>query len=274
MTFHSYQFIFLALPACYLAFLLAFRIGGWDGAFRLLAVASLAFYALWSPILLAILMASVVANFSIGDLILRANGKRTLAASLLAFGIGGNLLALGYLKYANFLIDIGSALGVTNLDYILLIVPIGVSFYTFIQIGYLIEAHAGQVERPTFWRYILFATFLPCVTAGPLVQQREMLSQMKGRGDQAYNSETLAAGLTMFAMGLFKKVVFADNLQPIADAIFQGAANGQMISNGTAWLGSICYALQLYFDFSGYSDMAVGIGCIFGLKLPVNFAHK
>ena len=291
MTFNSYQFICLALPMLYIGFLLAFRAQGWPGAFRFLAVASLAFYSAWSlPTVstwaltqasltaiarslapLAILSASVVANYAVGNLILRCKDQRRRATLLLFAGLAGNMLALGYLKYANFLIDIVNLTSITNAGHIGMIVPIGMSFYTFIQIGYLIDAYAGQVERPAFWNYVLFATFLPCVTAGPLVQQREIFAQMQDRRDAAFNPLTLAAGLTMFALGLFKKVVFADNLAPFADAVFNGVAAGEAATAATAWLGSICYALQLYFDFSGYSDMALGIGFIFGIRLPLNF---
>ena len=291
MTFHSYQFICLVLPVLYFGFLLAYKAQGWAGAFRFLGIASLSFYSAWSlPPLsawawslesfatvarslapLAILMASVIANYAIGNMILRFRDNRRLASALLFLGLGGNFLALGYLKYANFLIDIANLTTIASAGHIGLIVPIGMSFYTFIQVGYLIDAYAGQVERPTFWNYVLFATFLPCVTAGPLVQQREMFDQMRDRRDSAFNPSTLAAGLTMFALGLFKKTVFADNLAPFSDAVFNGVAAGEWASAGTAWLGSTCYALQLYFDFSGYSDMALGIGCIFGLKLPLNF---
>ena len=271
MTFHSYNFILIVLPALYMGFLLAHKAHGWTGAFRFLAVGSLIFYSAWSYILLAILMASVAGNYVIGNAILKFRENPRIALALLFVGLLANGSALIYLKYVNFLIDISNQITSFDASHVVLIVPIGVSFYTFVQIGYLVEAYAGQVEKVDFWRYTLFATFLPCVTAGPLVQQREMFDQMKERHDPAFNPITLATGLTMFMMGLFKKVVFADQLQPMSDAVFNGAAEAGTISTGIAWLGSVCYALQLYFDFSGYSDMALGIGCIFGLKLPLNF---
>lgn len=271
MVFHSYQFILFVLPLCYAGFVLSHRIGGWNAAFAFLTGASLAFYAQWSVTLLALLMASVVANFSVGSLLMRVRARPTFASTVLILSIAANLFALGYLKYANFLIDIANHAG-AGFSHINLIIPIGVSFYTFIQIGYLIEVYAGQVDRPTFGQYVLFATFFPCVTAGPLVQQKEMFAQLKDRADKAFNPATLAAGLTMFSMGLFKKVVFADQIAPYAETVFQAVFTGQGLSALVAWLGATCYALQLYFDFSGYSDMAVGLGCIFGIKLPLNFA--
>ena len=271
MSFHSYQFFCVILPVLYGGYLLAYRALGWTGAFRFLAIASLAYYSAWSLMLVGVLIASVVANYLIGDQILRNRDDRRRSGLLLAVGLGGNVLALCYLKYANFLLDIAGSVAQQDYGHISLLVPVGMSFYTFVQIGYLVDAHAGQVDKQEFWHYVLFATFLPCVTAGPLVQQREMFDQMKGRRDRAFNPVTLAAGVTMFAMGLFKKVVFADQLQPVSDAVFNGVALGQSASFATAWVGSICYSLQLYFDFSGYSDMALGIGCIFGLRLPLNF---
>lgn len=270
MVFHSYQFILGALPLCYAGFLLAYRIGGWTAAFGFLTAASLAFYAQWSPVLLGILLASVLCNYAVGQLLLINRKRPRLSSALLIGGIVGNISALGYLKYANFLIDIANVAG-AGFSHINLIVPIGVSFYTFIQIGFLIEAFAGRVENPGFGRYVLFATFFPCVTAGPLVQQQEMFAQLKDRRDSAFNPASLAAGLTMFSMGLFKKVVFADQIAPYADAVFSASVEGQAFGAVVAWLGAICYALQLYFDFSGYSDMAIGLGCVFGIRLPINF---
>ncbi len=271
MAFYSFQFIFGALPVCYACFLLAHRLAGWPGAFRFLALASLAFYAQWSPLLLAILIASVISNFGFVTLMDRLAHKRKAAGTVLTAAIAANLLALGYLKYVNFFVDIANSVGGSSIPHIALIVPIGVSFYTFIQIGYLIETYAGQVQRHDFGNYLLFATFFPCVTAGPLVLQREMMEQMNDRSDSAFDANRLAAGLTMFCIGLFKKVVFADQIAPFADAAFNGVVAGQAIGGVAAWLGALCYTLQLYFDFSGYSDMAIGLGCMFGLMLPLNF---
>ncbi len=272
MAFHSYEFIFGALPACYIGFVLAHRFGGWPTAFAFLAVASVAFYAQWAVSLAAVLMASVVANYLAGELIMRLVGKaRRFAGPVLVAALVGNIAALGYFKYTNFFIDIANQVTGAAAPHVSLLVPIGVSFFTFIQIGYLIEAYNGQVESPGFVRYVLFATFLPCVTAGPLVLQREMFDQMKNRTDAALDAMRLATGGTLFAFGLFKKVVLADSIAPFADAVFDGAAVGQAVAPLAAWIGSTCYALQLYFDFSGYSDMALGLGYIFGLKLPLNF---
>lgn len=271
MAFHSFQFILGVLPIVFAGFVAAHRVGGWTMAFNFLAVASLAFYAQFGVALLAILLVSVTFNYAAGVVIQRNADNRRLAGMILVGAIVANLLALGYLKYANFLLDIVNQLAQTGAPRLSLLVPIGMSFFTFIQIGYLVEVHNGQVERPSFPRYVLFATFFPAVTAGPLVLQREMFGQFGERTDKAFDATRIAAGLTLFGIGLFKKVVLSDSIAPIANSVFDGVAAGQIIHSSDAWLGSISYALQLYFDFSGYSDMAIGLGCIFGIKLPLNF---
>ena len=271
MVFNSFEFLLVFLPLCYLGFLLVHAVAGWRGVYPYLALASLVFYAQWSIGLAAILLGSVLCNFAAANLIIarRAAGQPTRL--LLGAAVTANLLALGYLKYANFLIDVVNTVAGPELSHLALLMPIGVSFYTFIQIGYLVEAHNGQAVRPSFGRYALFATFFPYVTAGPLVLQREMAEQMKDRDEPAFCGWRMSVGLTLFGMGLFKKVVLADTIAPYADAAFNGVAAGAVIGPVDAWAGALCYTLQLYFDFSGYSDMAIGLGYLFGLKLPLNF---
>ncbi len=271
MVFNSFQFLLVFLPVCYVGFLLCHRFLGWNGVFPYLALASLVFYAQFSPVLAVVLALSVVANFFAGQMILRLHELRSLAGTVTTVAVIANLAVLGYFKYTNFFIDIvnsASGAGFSHLDIIL---PVGVSFYTFIQIGFLLEAYSGQVGKITFARYALFATFFPCVTAGPLVLQREMFEQMEEKKGPAFSPAALSVGLTMFGMGLFKKVVLADSIAPYADVAFNGVAGGAGIGMVEAWTGSLAYSLQLYFDFSGYSDMAIGLGYMFGIKLPLNF---
>jgi alginate O-acetyltransferase complex protein AlgI len=271
MSFSSYQFLLGFLPVLYLVYRLAQYLGGRQTALRVLAAGSVLFYAFFGTTLLAVLMISVVANYLAGQIIMRLGENRRLAGRVLLGAVATNIVALGYLKYTNFFIDIANQLGGSGFSHIHLLVPVGVSFFTFIQIGYLVEAYNGQVERPDFGRYVLFATFLPCVTAGPLVLQREFLEQTKGDDAGANHARRLAVGLTLFAIGLFKKVVLADSIAPHVDAVFGGVALGHGVDVATAWAGALGYALQLYFDFSGYSDMALGLGVMFGIKLPLNF---
>jgi alginate O-acetyltransferase complex protein AlgI len=271
MVFSSYQFIFLFLPATYVCFVIAHRLGGWPAAIRLLAAASLAFYAMLGVLLFAVLMGSLLFNYTLGHLIARRSDQPKLARSMMLAGIAANIGLLGYLKYTNFLIDVVNQVSGTGFNHLALLVPVGVSFFTFIQIGYLIDAYNGQMIRSNFSRYIIFGAFFPCVTAGPLVMHREIMEQLDSRTGGAFNIRNLVTGLTMFGMGLFKKVALADSISPYANRVFDSVATGGAADALTAWIGATCYALQLYFDFSGYSDMALGIAFIFGIRLPLNF---
>jgi D-alanyl-lipoteichoic acid acyltransferase DltB (MBOAT superfamily) len=271
MIFNSWEFILIYLPLVFAAFAVAQRYGGWQSAYVVLGLASLIFYGFFSPLLLGILSVSVVSNFVIGNVLISAAAAGKPSRSLLIFAILGNLGALAYFKYSNFLIDIANQYTGGSYSHLDIILPIGISFYTFIQIGYLVEANSGQVKSQPFSRYLTFATFFPCVTAGPLVMQKEFFSQLEDRTDSFWNGRRIAAGLIMFSMGLFKKVVFADSIAPFANNTFDAVAGGQSIDIVAAWVGALAYTLQLYFDFSGYSDMALGLGAIFGILLPLNF---
>ena len=229
------------------------------------------FYAQFSALLAVILATSVVLNFLAGRFIIEINDKRSAASMVTTVSVIANLVALGYFKYTNFFIDVTNQVSDAGFSHFDIILPVGISFYTFIQIGFLLEAYNGQAEKVSFSRYALFATFFPCVTAGPLVLQREMFQQMEEKKGPAFTSVAVAVGLTLFGIGVFKKVILADSIAPFANIAFDGVAAGAAIGAIEAWVGSLCYAMQLYFDFSGYSDMAVGLGFMFGIKLPLNF---
>ena len=271
MAFNTFQFILVFLPLVYLGFLLVHRLMGWAAVYPYLALASLAFYAQFSYLLAAILVGSVVLNFTAATVIRRLREGGKSAGWATAFAVAANIFALGYFKYTNFFIDITNSVGGTGFSHLNIIVPVGVSFFTFTQIGFLLESHSGQVGKVGFAKYSLFATFFPVVTAGPLLLQREIFPQMEDKQGPAFSTVALSVGLTMFGIGLFKKVILADSIAPYADLAFDGVALGAGIDMLNAWMGSLAYTLQLYFDFSGYSDMAVGLGFIFGLKLPLNF---
>lgn len=271
MVFSSYQFIFMFLPATYVAFLLAHRIGGWNAAIYVLAGASFVFYAMWGAALLVVLAGSLAFNYLLGGFIAGNAEQPQRSRQFLLLGITANLVLLGYLKYANFFIDIANQASGAGFNHLHLLVPVGVSFYTFIQIGYLIDAYNGQLIRSGFARYVVFGAFFPCVTAGPLVMHREILEQLEQRSGSAFKPRFLVTGLTMFGMGLFKKVALADSISPYADSVFNAVHAGGSVDLLTSWIGATAYALQLYFDFSGYSDMALGIAFIFGIRLPLNF---
>jgi alginate O-acetyltransferase complex protein AlgI len=272
VTFASFSFVLVFLPLAFAGYALAYRNGGKAWAINYLAALSFTFYALWGLPLLVILAGSVLFNYGVGQKISSLNHVPAQSRRLFQTGLAANLVLLGYLKYTNFFIDIANQVAGTGISHLDLLVPIGVSFFTFVQIGYLIDAYNGQLLPHNFSRYVVFSAFFPCVTAGPLVLQREMMGQMEESSFDVLNARRIIIGLTMFGLGLFKKVVLADSIAPSANFMFDGAALGLAVTAVEAWVGSVSYALQLYFDFSGYSDMAIGLGTIFGLKLPLNFA--
>ncbi len=278
MVFSSYTFVLQFLPLVFIGYLIAHRLGGSNWSVHFLAAVSFAFYGLFGLKLLGVLIISILFNYLAGQYICSKADDRTSAQRALLCAIAANVGLLGYLKYTNFFIDIVNSAAIlfgvnpdSGFSHLGLIVPVGVSFFTFIQIGYLIDAYNNQLVKHDFARYVLFSAFFPCVTAGPLVMQKEVMPQLADTGIPAFDLRRLAVGLTMFGMGIFKKVVLADSIAPFADAVFNGVAAGNVVEPAIAWTGTICYSLQLYFDFSGYSDMAIGLGLIFGIKLPLNF---
>lgn len=271
MVFNSYEFILIFLPIAFLAMALAHKIGGWNTAFSVLGLASLAFYFNWGMEFFGILLVSIISNYVLGSVIIRSKENKVQSRILLTLGIIGNLIGLGYFKYTNFFLDIVNQTAGTGFNHLSIILPIGISFYTFIQIGYLIDAYNGLVKHHSFMKYVTFASLFPCVTAGPLILQREIFEQMENRKDKFLDFGRIATGLTLFTMGLFKKVVVADSIAKYSDTVFNGVAAGQGLDVMTAWMGALAYTFQLYFDFSGYTDMAIGLGAIFGILLPLNF---
>jgi len=237
-----------------------------------LMVCSLFFYGWWNPVYLVLLLASIVFNFMIGSGLARgrdiASSRRK---SLLAFGVISDLALLGYYKYANFFIDtFNSALG-SSYGFAEILLPLGISFFTFTQIAFLVDAARGEVREFDFIHYSLFVTYFPHLIAGPVLHHKEMMPQFGQASTYRFNAEFMTVGLTIFAMGLFKKVVLADGIAPYAAALFSAAEHGELPGLFQAWGGALAYTLQLYFDFSGYSDMAIGLSYLIGVRLPLNF---
>ncbi|MGH6919922.1 MAG: MBOAT family O-acyltransferase, partial [Geminicoccaceae bacterium] len=271
MLFHSPAFIFGFLPLCFLGFAAVHRLWGWDAALLWLAGASLVFYGQWSPALAGLLLGSILFNYGAARLLLAKVDDRRTARRLLLAAIAANLVLLGYFKYTNFLIDNANLLMGSALSHLDILLPVGISFYTFIQIGFLVEVYNRQVGEIRFGHYLLFGSFFPCVTAGPIILQRDMLPQLANARPARLDSTRIAVALTVFGIGLFKKLILADNIAPFADGVFDGAAAGLPVGAALAWIGALAYTLQLYFDFSAYCDMALGIAYLFGLRLPLNF---
>ena len=272
MLFNSYPFLLLFLPFSLLAYHGLVRLGLPRLAVLALTILSLVFYAQWEPAHLPVLLLSIAGNLTVGRLLL---ADRTLLGSrkaLLAIGVTANLLALAWYKYAGFLLANLEPLlgGEIALDAGPL--PIGISFFTFLQIAYLVDCHHRSGATTDWLRYAFFVTFFPHLIAGPLLHLREMVPQLD-RDPRPRFHLNLAVGLCIFTIGLFKKVVIADTFAQPADALFdQVHATGMPPDLLSSWNAALSYTFQIYFDFSAYSDMAVGLSRMFGIRMPINFA--
>lgn len=244
--------------------------GRHNAALTFLVIASLFFYSWWDLSFLPILLGSILFNYGVGLWMERETGSFPRRA-ILAAGIIGNLIILGIFKYAGFFTVIWNDLthGAVSVPHALL--PLGISFYTFQKIAYLCDLHARKLSVPTFRDFSLFVSFFPQLVAGPIVHGRDLLPQLLKEPKVQDIAGNLAIGFGFFAVGLFKKVVIADTLAVHASPVFAQAAMGQDIGFFDAWAAALAYTFQLYFDFSGYSDMAVGLGRMMGIKLPYNF---
>ena len=268
MLFNSLTFIVGFLPIVLAGYLLLGWLNARRAAIGWLVVTSLFFYGWWSPKHLPLLVASILVNFVLGRALARTrSGKR----ALLALGCAFNLGLLGYFKYSGLFVDSVNGLAGTDWEWTRLILPIGISFYTFQQIAYLVDVSRGEHPRIPLLDYCLFVTFFPQLIAGPIVHPREMLPQFSSGSAFTRVARNLAIGLSIFALGLGKKVIVADHLAAFVDPIFATVGAGGACTSAEAWLATLGYSFQLYFDFSGYSDMAIGLGLMFGIRLPVNF---
>jgi D-alanyl-lipoteichoic acid acyltransferase DltB (MBOAT superfamily) len=277
MLFNSYEFIFLFLPITLLIFFNIGSQGQYKIAIAWLAIASLFFYGWWNPAYLGLLIFSILFNYAVGFALSHHFTMSLISRKgLLIFGLAINLALISYFKYANFLASSIPIPPITawlnayfNLNTIIL--PLGISFFTFVQITYLVDTYRGETKEYNFLNYCLFVTFFPHLIAGPIVHHKEMIPQFDRKSIYRFNPEDMAVGLTIFSMGLFKKVVFADSIAVYATPVFAAAAQGVSLTFFQTWGGALAYTLQLYFDFSGYSDMAIGAARMFGIKFPVNF---
>jgi D-alanyl-lipoteichoic acid acyltransferase DltB (MBOAT superfamily) len=277
MLFSTYTFLLFFLPIVLGIFFLLGRFH-WRLSMAWLTFSSLMFYCWWkpdpahpwNPKFLFLVLLSCGGNYICGKAIelLECPGSRR---TLVVAGVAINLLLLVYYKYLGiFSVWSQAATGWPH-EIPHLVMPLAVSFFTFLQIAFLVDVFRGDKTGYNFADYILFVTFFPHLVAGPLVHHRELISQFKPQITR-YSPRCFAIGLTVLAIGLFKKVAIADNLAETATPIFQFAYEGsRALSMGEAWIGALAYTLQIYFDFSGYSDMAIGISYLFGLRLPLNF---
>ena len=225
-------------------------------------------YGWWNPGFVLLLIASIAVNYLLSLAILACEEQPSRQTLLLTCGVVANLSALFYYKYLFALVGFLTTAGLVSIRVESVILPLGISFFTFTQIGYLVDCQQGMVRERKLADYVLFVTFFPHLIAGPILHHREIMPQFASAATYRLNGAKLTAGFTLFVMGLVKKVVFADQISTWADSGFAHA--GQLGVLGS-WSTMLAYSMQLYFDFSGYSDMAVGLGAMFGVNLPINF---
>ena len=265
MLFNSYSFIVLFLPVTLLGY---FALGRRSHLAPViwLALASLAFYSFSNWQFVALLLGSIAFNYFIGLLLITRKLRPRRRSAVLTIGVAGDLLVLGIFKYAGFLADNLSALFSTGITLHILL-PVGISFYTFTQIAFLVDAYRGNVARYALPHYALFVTYFPHLIAGPILHHKDMIPQFERAETKRPDPHLILCGLIIFAIGLFKKTCLADGIQPLVSLAF--GPNAPTFDQ--AWIGALAYTFQLYFDFSGYSDMAIGISLMFGIFLPLNF---
>lgn len=266
MLFNSFEFIFLFLPLTLFGYF-ALNGGKYYTAAKIwLIAASFFFYAWVNPIYLLILIGSIFFNYYFSQLIQRSEGSRK--KTLMVAGIVSNLVLLGYFKYADFFIsNVNAALG-ADFNLLHIVLPIGISFFTFQQIAFLVDTHKGLVREYDFVNYALFVSFFPQLLSGPISHHKELMTQFTDRTTALFNEDNFSRGLFRFNMGLAKKVIIADAFGKIADVGYMGVTE---MTTAESWITCFAYTFQLYFDFSGYSDMAIGVGMMFNIVLPENF---
>ncbi|MGZ5066732.1 MAG: MBOAT family O-acyltransferase [Usitatibacter sp.] len=267
MLFNSYEFLIVFLPVVLAGyFALNRRSGRWGNAW--LVAASFFFYAWWRPEYLWLLAVSIVVNFSFGRAIMRRAAAGLPTKALLVAGIAFDLGLLAYFKYANFFLENVAAVTGRPTPHLDVILPIGISFFTFTQIAFLVDAHKRKAAEPDPVNYSLFVTYFPHLLAGPILHHREMMPQFADATNKRVDWENIARGLILLTIGLAKKVLIADELAIESNA---GFGSPVPLTFGDAWFAILCYTMQIYFDFSGYTDMALGMARMMNIRLPQNF---
>lgn len=263
MLFNSVEFLFFYLPLVLAVFTWLNRKRDGQSAVAFLGLASIFFYAWWDARYVVLLMTSMAWNWWCGSKLMARPSRKVLATA-----IGVNLAVLGYYKYANFFISATASLVGFDAHLSTIVLPLGISFFTFTQIAFLVDAHRGVVRDKGILNYALFVTFFPHLIAGPVLHHKEMMPQFAALQGKRVAPLMVANGLFLLMIGLFKKLIIADNLARYVDPAF---ANVSVLEIMDAWTATVGYTLQLYFDFSAYSEMAMGLALLFGIRLPLNF---
>jgi D-alanyl-lipoteichoic acid acyltransferase DltB (MBOAT superfamily) len=274
MLFNSLEFLFVFLPATVAVFFLLGRTGNSRLALGWLTLASLFFYGWWNPRYLGLILGSILFNYVVSVALRRslARGTAGSARLFIVLGISVDLALLAYFKYSAFLLGAAGASGPLLAFLHGIVLPLGISFFTFTQIAYLVDTYKGIARENDFLSYCLFVTYFPHLIAGPLLHHHEFMPQLGRRRLLEFSRENLAAGIAILMVGLIKKLVLADNFALHANPVFEAADAGAEITFFEAWVGTLAYTFQLYFDFSGYSDMAIGASRMLGIALPQNFS--
>lgn len=268
MLFNSYEFIFLFLPITLITYFTLNRYGKNNIAKGWLVVASLYFYSYFHLSYLYLILSSIIVNYFIGNKLNHKSLTGKERKIWMIIGVAFNLGLLGYFKYYDFFVENINIVLKTNFTLLHILLPLGISFFTFQQLSFIIDSYNEESMKYDFLSYCLFVTFFPQLIAGPIVLPNEMLPQFEDKRNKLINYENMNRGLYMFSIGLAKKVIIADTIANFANAGFDQMETLNIIE---AWMTSISYTLQLYFDFSGYCDMAMGIALMFNIVLPLNF---
>ena len=268
MLFNSYIFIFAFLPITLLVYFYLNKKDFPKLSKAFLVTASLFFYAWWNVMYLPLILVSMFFNYALGKSLREESGKKISDKWLLTIGVVTNLAMLGYFKYTDFFIENFNVVFSSDVSLLHLALPLAISFFTFQQIAYLVDSYRKETKEYDFLNYALFVTFFPQLIAGPIVHHKEMMPQFSQKENKLRNYANISTGLFIFSIGLFKKVVIADTFAIWATKGFDESVSLDMLA---AWVTSLSYTFQLYFDFSGYTDMAIGIALLFNIKLPINF---
>ncbi|MFA6190725.1 MAG: MBOAT family protein [Sulfurimonas sp.] len=269
MLFNSYEFIFAFLPITFFIYFYLNKKRLTEASIGFLVLASLFFYSWWNIVYLPLILLSILFNYIVGTSLSReSEQKRVSKKLLLTFGIIGNIGLLGYFKYSNFFLENFNGIFGSNIPLPHIILPLGISFFTFTQIAFLVDSYKQEVKEYDLLRYMLFVTFFPHLLAGPILHHKEMMPQFANLKNKAINYRNIALGLFLFSAGLFKKVVIADTFAAWATNGFDKTESLNLLE---AWATSLSYTFELYFDFSGYTDMAIGAALLFNIRLPINF---
>jgi len=268
MLFNSYEFIFLFLPLVFIGYFYLNSIKKLTASKLFLITASLFFYSWWNINYLPLMLGSILINYIISSKLSNKEFTLLLKKQLFIFGLILNIGFLAYFKYMDFFIDNINSIFRTDIEFLHLALPLAISFFTLQQVAFLVDSYQGIAKKSKFLDYILFVTFFPQLIAGPIVHHKSIIPQFESKRNKFMDYKNIYVGLFIFSLGLFKKVFIADTFAIWANNGFDVLPHLTMIQS---WMTSLSYSLELYFDFSGYTDMAIGIALLFNIKIPINF---